>query len=128
MIKRSGAFLLTILYTVTVVGFALNLHYCFSHITAVDVNSPAKSCSMQMPGKMKCCQDKHFEVKVKDVHEASSQSFLSKLFGFELSKLPLINFFFSSQEDSSGNDLKKDPPDPPTNNPITFLKNCVFRI
>ena len=128
MIKKSGAFSLTLLYAVTVIGFAFNLHYCFSHVTSIDINSPVKSCNVQVSRKMKCCQDKHIEVKVKDAHQGESPSFLSKLFGFELSKLPFVNYFFSAQEGSSGNNFNKAPPNPPVNNLVTFLKNCVFRI
>jgi hypothetical protein len=128
MIKRSGAVVLTLLYIVTAMGFAINLHYCCSHLASIKIDAPVKSCNMPVTGKMKCCQDKHLEVKVKDAHQGQSQSFLSKIFGFELPKLPFADFFFSAQQTLSDKDLDKDPPDPPSNGLINFLKNCVFRI
>ena len=128
MFKRSGALLLTLLYTVTVMGFALNLHYCFSHITSVQLDAPVKSCSMNVSGKMKCCQDKHIEVKVKDAHEAGTSSILSKLFGFEIPRIPFLTSLFAAQQGFSDDASDSSPPDPPVNPLVNFLKNCVFRI
>jgi hypothetical protein len=128
MIKRSGAFALTILYTITIMGFALNLHYCFNHITSIKINAQVKSCGMLVKSKMKCCQNKHFEVKVKDAHQGQSQSVLSKLFGFELPDHLFANCFFAVPQAIAEKGLNRGPPHPPLNSHVSFIKNCVFRI
>jgi hypothetical protein len=89
MLKRSGAMLLAVLYTVTVLGFALNLHFCGNKVSSIKVNAQAKGCRQVVKAcNMKCCKDKHVDVKVKDAHQAESTSFLSKVFAFELPKCP----------------------------------------
>jgi len=120
MIKRSGAFILTLLYLVTVTGFALN--YCFNDVYSVNINTPAKSCSTLLAGKMKCCHDKHFEVKVKDAHQAQSTSYLAKTFSLDLPILPYANLFLSAKPGFLSDLGYKDLPDPPLNNIPTFLK------
>jgi hypothetical protein len=76
MIKKQGALLLALLYTITVAGFALNLHYCGSHVADVQINAPAKSCTTPMAkSKMNCCKDSKLDVKVKDDHQKESTSF-----------------------------------------------------
>ncbi len=127
MLKRSGAFVLTLLYLVTVMGFALNLHFCGNYLAAVKIDAPVKSCSM-LSGKMKCCTSKHFVVKVKDAHQGQSQSFLSKTFVFDLARLPFNDSFLSVKQASSMKLFDRGPPDVSPCNISIFLKNCIFRI
>jgi hypothetical protein len=129
MMKRSGALLLTMLYTVTVLGFALNLHYCGTQIASVNIDSPALSCkAVQNCGKMKCCKDKQLQIKVKDAHQAEPISILSKLFGFDIQRLSFTGFFSPSQQSSVNSSFERAPPDIPWQNIATFIKNCIFRI
>ena len=123
MIKRSGAFILTLLYLITVTGFALNLHYCFSYVYSVNINTPAKSCSKLLAGKMKCCHDKHFEVKVKDAHQAQSTFGLAKTVNLDLPILSFADLVFTAKPGFLSDILYKDLPDPPLNNIPTFLRN-----
>jgi hypothetical protein len=127
MFKRSGAFVLTLLYLVTVMGFALNLHFCGNYLASVKIDAPVKSCSM-LSGKMKCCTNKHFEVKVKDAHQGQSLSFLSKTFVFELAKLPFNDSFLSVSHGSLVKLFDRGPPDISSGSIGIFLKNCTFRI
>ncbi|SHN32206.1 HYC_CC_PP family protein [Mucilaginibacter sp. OK098] len=128
MIKRSGAFILTLLYLVTVTGFALNLHYCFNSVYSVNINTPAKSCSKLLAGKMRCCHDKHFEVKVKDTHQAQATSYLAKTFSLDLPILPYAGAYLTAKQGSLSDLVYKDLPDPPLNNIPTFLKTCKLLI
>lgn len=129
MIKRGGVFAITILYTITVIGFALNFHYCFDEITAIKFDAPAKSCGLMANNKMKCCKNNHLEVKVKDNHQAESHSFLSKIFGFKLPKSPFADFFNALEDALIKESHGRAPPDDhPSNTISTFLKNCSFRI
>jgi hypothetical protein len=128
MIKRIGALSLSLLYIVTVVGFALNLHYCFGYITSVKIDAPVKSCGIRATGKMKCCKDRHFEVKVKDAHQAATPSLLAKIFAFQLPRVAFADFSFNTQKGLLAVDFNKGPPDIIPDQHITFLKNCAFRI
>ncbi|MBD1364693.1 hypothetical protein IDJ77_12810 [Mucilaginibacter sp. ZT4R22] len=129
MIKKQGALLLALLYTVTVAGFALNLHYCGSHVADVQINAPAKSCTTPMAkSKMNCCKDSKLDVKVKDDHQKESTSFFSRLFAFELPKFPLADFLLSAQQSVLEKLFDRGPPDVPSEGIAVFLKNCIFRI
>jgi hypothetical protein len=129
MVKRSGAILLTLLYTVTVLGFALNLHYCGTEIASVKIDSPALSCKMARHcSKMKCCKDKQLQIKVKDAHQAEPVSILSKLFGFDIPRLSFNGFFTPSHQSTIDVSFERGPPDKPRLNIATFIKNCIFRI
>ena len=131
MFKRSGALSLAILYTITVLGFALNLHYCGSKVASVKTSAPAKAvksdttCGM----KMNCCKNHQVEVKVKDDHQFEQTSFLAKVFAFEIPKLPFQDFMFSAQKALLVKFFDRGPPSgKPTGKVATFLKNCTFRI
>ena len=128
MIKRVSASFLVLLYLITATGFALNLHYCCSQIISVTVNSPVKSYSEFAACKMKCCQDKHIEVKVKDAHQAQAQSVLAKTAIISLPKMFFPAFAFSLGSVVEAKNYGKDPPDVLANQPVIYLKNCVFRI
>ncbi len=129
MIKRQGALLLALLYTITVAGFALNLHYCGSHVADVQINAPAKPCTTSMAkSKMNCCKDSKLDVKVKDDHQKESTSFFSRLFAFELPKFPLADFLLSAQQSVLEKLFDRGPPDVPSEGIAVFLKNCIFRI
>jgi hypothetical protein len=127
MLKRSAAVVLMVLYVITVSGFALNLHYCFDRISSFQIDAPARSCVKELETKkMKCCKDKHIEVKVKDAHQTGSIAFAGKIFVADLPKLKIADLFIA------GNDLLfsvssyRGPPPPPDIN--IYLKNCNFRV
>jgi hypothetical protein len=125
MFKRISVLTLLLLYFVTSSGFALNLHYCGKTLASVKIDAPAKKCS---PVKMKCCRDKHVEVKVKDAHKVqASSSLLSKLFYVDLPKLPFEDYLFPQQQAASDTLATRGPPDKGSITPV-YLKNCTFRI
>jgi len=129
MLKKSGAVLLTMLYVVTVLGFALNLHYCCNYISSVKINAPAVDCGMdKVAGKEKCCKNSQLQVKVKDVHQAEETSFLNQIFGFELPHLTFGNSSLFPQQQSLEKYFDRAPPDEPVQSIATFIKNCIFRI
>jgi hypothetical protein len=128
MLKKSGALLLTMLYVITAAGFALNFNYCCSRLTSVKINSQVKSCNMPMPGKMKCCESKHLDVKVKDAHQGQSAAFIAKITGFELTKVPFADVFLSARQAVLIQNQAVDPPDISSSGMVTLLKNCMLRI
>lgn len=113
---------------ITSTGFALNFHYCFDNITSVTINKPASNCIMETAGKMKCCHDRHFEVKVKDVHQVKPETTVAKITGF---KCPVSCFgYFSSTVPATAVQYLcgKDPPGILPDSKTLFIKNRVFRI
>lgn len=119
---------LLLLYMVTVPGFALNVHYCGKIVTSVKIDAPAKGCkSSLMTGKMKCCHDKHIDVKVKDAHQGKSHSFLAKVFSFQLTRIPFSDYLLSAQKALLERFFEKGPSTQPFDNIPVFLKNCTFR-
>lgn len=76
---------------------------------------------------MKCCHDKHFEVKVKDAHKAQpTTSFAAKLLDFDLPKL-IADFMPSLQSTDEEPKVTRGPPDPTGGTPV-YIKNCTYRI
>jgi hypothetical protein len=128
MLKRSGAFLLTLLYTVTVSGFALNLHYCGKLLTSVNIDAASKGCGMFAEGKMKCCKDKQIQIKVKDAHQAVFTSFVAKTFVVDVPRPLFGSFIIGRPEQIGGKLTNKAPPDIPLLGVPVFLKNQSFRI
>lgn len=127
MFKRLVTITLMVLYLGTVSGFVLNLHYCFNRLSSIKIDAPVKGCTNGLEtGKMKCCKDKHFEVKVKDAHQTASFAFSGKIFAHDVPAIldsnPVLNFQSVLVNKAS----YRGPPD------VTvvsiFLKNCTFRI
>jgi len=128
MFKKSGAILLTVLYLITVTGFALNLHYCGKLLTAVQIDAPAKGCNNPMAAKMKCCKDKQVVVKIKDAHQTAPASFLGKIFSLQLVNRPFSDIAFNVPTIIFATGFDRGPPGPLLNNVPVFIKNCTFRI
>ncbi|MEO6149007.1 MAG: hypothetical protein ABIN95_05000 [Mucilaginibacter sp.] len=129
MLKRIGIIAITILYTCTAFGFALNFHYCGDKVASVKIDAPAKKCGTEAVKKMKCCKDKQVNIKVKDEHQSEkSQSFLAKLFAFDMPALPFEEYLFSSQRALFEKILDRGPPEKCKEKISAFLKNCSIRI
>ncbi|MBS1532239.1 MAG: hypothetical protein JSU01_18195 [Bacteroidetes bacterium] len=127
MLKKSAAIFLVLLYLSTVSGFALNLHYCFNHLSSVKIDAPAKACVKGFStAKMKCCHDKRIEVKVKDSHQATKSSIL-KIFNEELLFIFVDGGFFSFSSNNITPAAYRGPPVALSNAPI-YLVNCTFRV
>jgi hypothetical protein len=127
MIKRLSVILLVMLYSVTVFGFSLDLHYCGKLLTSVEVNSPSKDCGMHA-GKMKCCKEKQIKVKVKDAHQTTPTVASPKSFVIDLPAVLFEYQFLFNPSFLSAKLLNRPPPGSPPDSTPTFLKNCNFRI
>lgn len=128
MLKRGGAILLTMLYVVTVFGFALNLHYCFGALSSVKIDEPAKNCKMVLTKKPACCKDKEINVKVKDAHQAETPSFLAGLSAVIIPKVPFADHTLLVQETAIAKLSGRGPPYPPTSKVSYIIKHCTFLI
>ncbi|WCT12391.1 HYC_CC_PP family protein [Mucilaginibacter jinjuensis] len=128
MIKKSIALSLALLYTVTVLGFAINFHYCLNQVSSVQFDAPVKKCStLRVVKTMKCCKDKKVEVKVKDGHQSSSLSFLAKTAVFVLPRITYPSFAEQPVQTSATIAFNRGPPDLGSQ-PPTYLSNRNFRI
>ena len=112
-----------LLYLVTASGFALNLHYCGKLVTSVRFDTPAEKC---FPEAMKCCRDKHIEVKVKDAHQAYTATDLAKVFAVDVPRSFYQYRPLSAQIIPLNVSSNRGPPEPP--GVAIHLKNCTFRI
>ena len=129
MLKRSGTLLLTMLYVITVVGFAINFQYCGKVITDVKINAPLQGCiKSPMAAKMKCCSQKHVDIKIKDAHQTGVSSILAKVFAFQLPVLSFAHFAFINYPVVFQKSLYASPPEPGQSDVAVFIKNCSFRI
>lgn len=129
MLKKSGALLLTMLYIITAIGFVLNLQYCGKIITDVKINAPLHGCiKSPMAAKMKCCTQKHIDIKIKDAHESGAASILAKLFTFVLPSSSLSHFSFIARPALAQKSFYASPPEPGQYSVAVFVKNCTFRI
>lgn len=129
MLKKSGALLLTMLYVITAVGFALNLQYCGKVITDVKINAPLHGCiKSPMAAKMKCCTQKHIDIKIKDAHESGAASILAKVFAFQLPVSSFTHFSFITYPALFQKSFYGSPPDPKQYSVAVFVKNRTFRI
>lgn len=124
MIKRTAAFFIIALYTITMAGVAVDLHYCCNQLVSIAVNAPAKQCGMTA-FNTKCCKNTHLEIKVKDAHQVGSASSLCGVFCFEMPPRPLAAFFLFTGHPLPVN---FDAHGPPGLSVRRFVKNCVFRI
>ncbi|MFI5160308.1 MAG: hypothetical protein ACHQHN_03480 [Sphingobacteriales bacterium] len=128
MLKRSAALVLMMLYLGTVSGFALNLHYCFNRLSSVEIDAPAKTCTKAVAAcKMKCCKDKHIEIKIKDSHETGIRSVISRIFNQDIPAILFGNIFYTIPVNTIAVVAYRGPPDGIRDQPI-FQKNCTFRI
>ena len=129
MLKRLSVVVLVMLYSVTVFGFSLDVHYCGKLLTSVEINSHAKDCGMAIGGKMKCCKEKQIKVKVKDVHQVAPTTESPKSFSVDLPAIIYEYRFLFDPKFSSAQLLNRPPPDDPLDdNTPTFLKNRNIRI
>lgn len=126
MLKKSGAILLVLLYTLTVSGFAINLHYCGKLLASVKISAPVESCNKSMK-KMKCCNDKQIHVKVKDAHQNASFNFIAKTFAFDIPK-NILAAYSPVVSTPVKTLLVAASPHAPPDDVAVFIKNCTFLI
>ena len=126
MFKKSAILFLAMLYLGTVSGFALNLHYCFNHLSSIRIDAPAKECSKRTgERKMSCCKDKRIDVKVKDAHQSALSVFSGKIYAAILPRLYRQDPTSLPTGFATAGTSYRGPPLSPVS---AYLKNCNFRI
>lgn len=117
-------------YLMTIIGLALNMHFCGGRLADVSFTETAKCGKCKMAAEKgkdsDCCKNTSIEAKVKDSHTASSKLILAHDFGVELF---LGQFFTESYQELSSRllsyGLNKAPPLSSRLSLHAF--NCVFR-
>lgn len=121
--------MLSMLYIITVFGFALNLHFCADILVNVKLNAAVKDCKTLSGKQMKTCKYKQLVVKVKDAHQAEAPSFIGGLLAFELPKIAFGEYLLPAQQEVLDALLNRGPPPaPPCTGIPTYIKNRNFRI
>jgi hypothetical protein len=119
---------LLLLYVSGTAGLAISLHFCGKKISNIQVNSSAKkSCCGKVKEDMKCCKDKHIQIKVSDEHASVAQL-----------KVPQTNFLYLLPQSINYIQVRAVPVallaaepyrgPPGTETQSLIIKNQVFRI
>lgn len=117
-------------YLITVIGIAVNMHFCGGKLSSVKLVEQARCVACKDGNKMKkahdCCEDKSVDVKVKDSHEAAFKVKLPQDYSLQLFFGPIVSKSISIafQRIFSRIDNKA----PPRSAVIALhLYHCVFR-
>ncbi len=129
-IRQRTAFGLSLFYLVTVIGLALNLHYCGGKLSSVKLNAPAecKVCKNErkIASGRDCCKTTGFELKVKDSHQAGLKVKLPSDFGIQLFLVP-VSTVFNSWNAAFVQVARGNKAPPRAAIVPLHLFNCVFR-
>lgn len=131
-LKQKIALSLAVLYAVSVIGFALSLHFCggkLANVSAFNNEVSCKFCKEIPAEKLKkdnCCKNTQVTVKVKDSHQTEAQTQMPKLFSIELFfRTPVLEFLSNITPQFFNKITNKAPP------LSTWLSlhifNCIFR-
>jgi len=80
MLKRSVILIFAVLLLTAVSGFTINGHDCLNKQAAVKVDKQTEPCAKLQGNKMKCCREKHIDIKAKDARQNNSPLRWSKFF------------------------------------------------
>lgn len=129
-LQQKIAMALCAFYLITVIGIAVNMHFCGGKLSAVKLMEQAKCGACKVENKVKkshdCCKDTAVDVKVKDSHEAGLKVKLPQNFSLELFLGPALSqsikgtfsHFFRKAENKA----------PPLSAVVALhLYHCVFR-
>ncbi|KLT64593.1 hypothetical protein AB669_12575 [Pedobacter sp. BMA] len=130
-LKQKIALSLAVLYTVSVMGLALSLHFCGGKLENVKLFSNAVSCKFckDIPAEKKddgCCKNTQVTVKVKDSHQVEAKVEMPKLFSIQLFLHPPVITFFSDLKSSFFNKISNKAP-PLRLGVALHVFNCIFR-
>lgn len=121
--------MLIVLYGITGTGFAVNLHYCSGTLASVKIDAPAKPCSPEGE-RMKGCNDKKVDVKVKDAHQTEAAAKVPSTLGSDLTGFSLSNFLPAAHQALFEKLFNKTSPSPspPAQKVEPVIKNRNLRI
>jgi len=131
-LKQKIALSLAVFYAVSVIGFALSLHFCGGKLEQVKLFSSASSCKfcVDIPAeKIKddgCCKNTQVTVKVKDSHQTAAKVEMPKLFSIQLFLHPPVIEFISNITPVFFSKISNKAP-PLSSRVALHVFNCIFR-
>jgi len=129
-LQQKIAMALCAFYLITVIGIAVNMHFCGGKLSAVKLIEQARCGACKGENKVKkahdCCKDTSVDVKVKDSHEAGLKVKLPQNFSLELFLGPALSQ--SIKGTFSRLFRKAENKAPPLSAVVALhLYHCVFR-
>jgi hypothetical protein len=117
-------------YLITVIGFAVNMHFCSGKLSSVKLNETAKcnACKSEkaLAKKHDCCETSSVTAKITDSHEAGFKVRLPQDFSITLFLTQRFSFLAESVPTFSiARAFNKAPP--LSSIFSLHLLNCVFR-
>ena len=129
-LQQKIAMALCAFYLISVIGVAMNMHFCSGKLSEVSLHKTTGCGSCKSESKLaknnKCCKNTAVEAKIKDSHKVESKVSLPKDFSIELFLGPVVSELFKIilPNTSGGSDNKA----PPLSSIFSLhLLNCVFR-
>jgi len=117
-------------YLMTIIGIALNMHFCGGRLADVSFTETAKCGNCKMAEKKgkdsDCCKNTSIEAKVKDSHTAGLKVSLAPDFGIQLFLGPLVTESFHNVSSNLFSYAANKAP-PLSSRLSLHLFNCVFR-
>lgn len=117
-------------YLITVIGVALNMHFCGGRLAEVSFSETAKCGKCKTAEKAgadsDCCKNTSVEAKVKDTHKAESSLKLAHDYGIELFFGTLVTKAYHTLSTNVYNYTSNKAP--PLSAVFSLhLINCIFR-
>ena len=128
--KQKIAMALCAFYLISVIGVAMNMHFCSGKLAEVSFHKTAGCGACKEEGKLAkandCCKDTAVEAKITDSHKTGNKVNLPQDFSVELFFGPAVaELFRIIMPNTSGHLVNKAPPLSAYLSLHIF--NCVFR-
>lgn len=121
---------LCLFYLISVIGIAVNMHYCSGKLSSVRFTEQAKCGACKGEEKVKdthnCCKTTEVDVKVKDSHQAGFKVKIPENFSIQLLTGPRITDIFKVFLPNIFRAIENKVP-PLSAKLSLHIYNCVFR-
>lgn len=121
---------LCLFYLISVIGIAVNMHYCSGKLSSVRFTERAKCSACKEEKKIKdthnCCKNTEVDVKVKDSHQAGFKVKVPENFSVQLFTGPRIIDIFKVFLPNIFRAIENKAP-PLSAKLSLHIYNCVFR-
>jgi len=129
-LQQKIAMALCALYLISVIGVAMNMHFCSGKLSGVSFKKTAGCGACKSESKYaknnNCCKDTSVEAKIKDSHKGEAKVNLPQDFSIELFFGPVVSELFKIVlPNTSGGSVNKAPP--LSSIFSLHILNCVFR-
>jgi len=129
-LQQKIAMALCAFYLISVIGVAMNMHFCSGKLAEVSFKKAAGCGACKSESKSaknnKCCKDTAVEAKIKDSHKGEAKVNLPQDFSIELFLGPVVSELFKIiLPNTTGEGVNKAPP---LSSVVSLhILHCVFR-